>query len=61
MSHFLRAGSGTTITYSPSNTKFSIKYLNISQNQQKLFQLETISMVMPKNTNKTEKPGQILI
>ena len=29
-SHFLQVGPGTTTTYSPSNTKFPLKYFNVS-------------------------------
>ena len=34
--HFLLVGSGTTATYSTSNTKFSLKYFNTYKKHQKL-------------------------
>ena len=45
--------SGTTTTYCPSNTKFSLKYFTISKSIE-TFLIQTIPIVMPKNTN-TEK------
>ena len=50
-SHLLLVGSGTTTTYSPSNTELSLKYFNI----QSIF--KTFSKVIPKNKNKTKKAG----
>ena len=52
-SQFLLIGSGTATSYSPLNTKFSVKYFNIESIQFQVF--ETISKVMPKNTNQAEK------
>ena len=59
--HFLPVSSGTTTIYSPSKTKFSLKYLNYPKINKELFYFKIISIVMPKNINNTKKLGQILI
>ena len=53
-SHFLLAGTDTTTIYSPLNNVLMKCFLET-------FWKETISMAIHKNSNKTQKTGQILI
>ena len=56
-SHFLPVGSGTTTTYSPSNTKFSLQCILKSI---KTFLIQSYfysNIVILKNTKKTKKTG----
>ena len=52
--HFLLAGTDTTAIYSPLNKVLMKCFLET-------FCIETVSMATHKNTNKTQKTGQILI
>ena len=54
-SHFLLVGSGTTFTYSLSNTKFFDKVIQCVLKSLETFNFNFIAIVMPGNTNKTKK------